>query len=235
MTARQQARVAIPKRFTLPMRELVALQPRFERRDGRRALRLLDHPRFRAAYDFLLSACRGRRDRSGARAVVDGHSDRASPTSGSRAVEQAAPPSPAPRRRHRRRRRRRRRPQRERRRVVSARALDAGVRRDSAAISTIRRADRSAHSSDSRLLDGCRLVARSRLYRTAPLGPQDQPEFVNAAAGLLTQLAPRELLRALKRIEVELGRAQPVVRWGPRRIDLDLLRARRRADRRSRT
>jgi 2-amino-4-hydroxy-6-hydroxymethyldihydropteridine diphosphokinase len=72
-------------------------------------------------------------------------------------------------------------------------------------------------------VEGCRLIARSRLYRTAPLGPQDQPEFVNAAAGLLTVLGPRELLHALKHIEAELGRAQPVVRWGPRRIDLDLL------------
>ena len=54
VTARQQARVAVPKRFTLPLREIVGLQPRFEHREGRRALRLLDHPRFRAAYDFLL-------------------------------------------------------------------------------------------------------------------------------------------------------------------------------------
>jgi poly(A) polymerase len=54
VTMRQQSRVAIPKRFTLPMREVIGLQPRFERRDGRRALRLLAHPRFRAAYDFLL-------------------------------------------------------------------------------------------------------------------------------------------------------------------------------------
>jgi poly(A) polymerase len=53
-TARQQGRIAVPKRFTLPMREMIALQPRFDRRDGRRALRMLDHPRFRAAYDFLL-------------------------------------------------------------------------------------------------------------------------------------------------------------------------------------
>jgi len=50
----QQKRVAIPKRFTIPMAELIALQPRFDKRDGRRALRLLEHPRFRAAYDFLL-------------------------------------------------------------------------------------------------------------------------------------------------------------------------------------
>ena len=50
----QIRRVAVPKRFTLPLREMLALQPRFERRDGRRALALLNHPRFRAAYDLLL-------------------------------------------------------------------------------------------------------------------------------------------------------------------------------------
>lgn len=72
-------------------------------------------------------------------------------------------------------------------------------------------------------LSQCRLVARSRLYRTRPLGPQDQPEFVNAAAGLLTTASPRELLTALKRLEARMGREQPVVRWGPRRIDFDLL------------
>jgi poly(A) polymerase len=52
--ARQQTRVALPRRFTMPLREMVGLQARFERRDGRRALRLLEHPRFRAAYDLLL-------------------------------------------------------------------------------------------------------------------------------------------------------------------------------------
>lgn len=72
-------------------------------------------------------------------------------------------------------------------------------------------------------LPDCRLIARSRLYRTQPLGPQDQPEFVNAAAGLLTKLTPRELLVALKSLEQSLGRDVPIVRWGPRRIDLDLL------------
>ena len=51
---RQFRRIALPKRFSIPMRELVMLQTRFERRSGRRALRLLEHPRFRAAYDFLL-------------------------------------------------------------------------------------------------------------------------------------------------------------------------------------
>jgi poly(A) polymerase len=50
----QQSRVAIPRRFAIPMRELLTLQPRFNRRSGVKALSLLQHPRFRAAYDFLL-------------------------------------------------------------------------------------------------------------------------------------------------------------------------------------
>ena len=50
----QQGRVSVPRRFTLPMREMFTLQPRFRRRDGKKALSLLNHPRFRAAYDLLL-------------------------------------------------------------------------------------------------------------------------------------------------------------------------------------
>jgi poly(A) polymerase len=50
----QQSRVAIPRRFAVPMRELLMLQPRFTRRSGIKSLSLLQHPRFRAAYDFLL-------------------------------------------------------------------------------------------------------------------------------------------------------------------------------------
>jgi poly(A) polymerase len=50
----QVRRVSLPKRFSIPMREMLALQPRFHRRSGRKSLALLTHPRFRAAYDFLL-------------------------------------------------------------------------------------------------------------------------------------------------------------------------------------
>jgi poly(A) polymerase len=52
--ARAISRVAIPKRFSMPMREIWTLQPRFEQRHPGRARRLMSHPRFRAAYDFLL-------------------------------------------------------------------------------------------------------------------------------------------------------------------------------------
>lgn len=54
VTRQQAQRIGLPKRFSIPMRELLALQPRFHRRAGRRALGFLSHPRFRAAYDFLL-------------------------------------------------------------------------------------------------------------------------------------------------------------------------------------
>ena len=53
-TREAQSRIAIPKRFSLGVREMFALQPRLEHPRGRRALRVLEHPRFRASYDLLL-------------------------------------------------------------------------------------------------------------------------------------------------------------------------------------
>jgi poly(A) polymerase len=54
VVARQVARVGFPKRFSAPMREMLAMQPRFMQQSGGRAMRLLSHRRFRAAYDFLV-------------------------------------------------------------------------------------------------------------------------------------------------------------------------------------
>jgi 2-amino-4-hydroxy-6-hydroxymethyldihydropteridine diphosphokinase len=71
-------------------------------------------------------------------------------------------------------------------------------------------------------LRGVQSLLRSRLYQTRPMGPQDQPNFVNAAAGLLTQIGPRELLDDLLGIEQAMGRNRHE-RWGPRVIDLDLV------------
>jgi len=72
-------------------------------------------------------------------------------------------------------------------------------------------------------LPNTRLLACSQLYRSAPLGPQDQPHYVNAVAGLLTGLDASALLAHLKQLEQAQGRAQPIVRWGPRVIDFDIL------------
>jgi 2-amino-4-hydroxy-6-hydroxymethyldihydropteridine diphosphokinase len=71
-------------------------------------------------------------------------------------------------------------------------------------------------------LSDTRLVARSPLYRTHPMGPQDQPDYVNAAAGLLTRKSPHDTLDALLDIERRMGRIRGQ-RWGPRVIDLDLV------------
>jgi len=68
-----------------------------------------------------------------------------------------------------------------------------------------------------------RVVRRSPLYRSTPFGPICQPDFVNAVAGVLTQLDSRALLDELLALERAFGRPAERERWGPRIIDLDLL------------
>lgn len=68
----------------------------------------------------------------------------------------------------------------------------------------------------------CRVLQRSRLYETAPVGVVDQPPFLNMAVAVETVLEPQALLIALKDLEKHLGRVAGV-RWGPRLIDLDIL------------
>ncbi|MDX9766752.1 MAG: 2-amino-4-hydroxy-6-hydroxymethyldihydropteridine diphosphokinase [Ectothiorhodospiraceae bacterium] len=67
-----------------------------------------------------------------------------------------------------------------------------------------------------------RLVACSSLYGSPPMGPSDQPDYVNAVAALTTGLEPRALLEMLFEIERRHGRER-LQRWGPRTLDLDLL------------
>ncbi len=67
-----------------------------------------------------------------------------------------------------------------------------------------------------------RLLAASSLYRSAPVGHADQPDFVNAVAQLATVLAPQDLLAALLAIEHDFGRER-TFRNAPRTLDLDLL------------
>lgn len=63
---------------------------------------------------------------------------------------------------------------------------------------------------------------RSSIYETEPWGVKDQPLFLNMAIEVETDLAPLQLLAALKDIELEVGREKSY-RWGPRVIDLDIL------------
>jgi 2-amino-4-hydroxy-6-hydroxymethyldihydropteridine diphosphokinase len=67
------------------------------------------------------------------------------------------------------------------------------------------------------------LVLHSSLYRSVPMGPQDQPDFVNAAAALLTQRPAEQFMQDLAQIEDNHGRVRSGDKWGPRILDLDLL------------
>ncbi|AMY63236.1 2-amino-4-hydroxy-6-hydroxymethyldihydropteridine diphosphokinase [Enterobacter asburiae] len=68
-----------------------------------------------------------------------------------------------------------------------------------------------------------KIVAVSSFYRTPPLGPQDQPDYLNAAVILETELGPEELLDNTQRIELQQGRVRKAERWGPRTLDLDIM------------
>lgn len=63
----------------------------------------------------------------------------------------------------------------------------------------------------------------SSFYGSKPMGPQDQPDYVNAVAWLKTELAPEPLLDLLQAIELAQGRQRKDERWGPRTLDLDIL------------
>jgi 2-amino-4-hydroxy-6-hydroxymethyldihydropteridine diphosphokinase len=73
-------------------------------------------------------------------------------------------------------------------------------------------------------LAGVSVVGVSSLRETEPWGAVEQPRYLNGAVAVETDLPPRELLDALLDVERRLGRARDhEERWGPRRIDLDLL------------
>ena len=71
-------------------------------------------------------------------------------------------------------------------------------------------------------LPNTQLVAQSPFYRSKPVGPQDQPDFINGCVWLQTSLDPLELLDQLQAIEQAHGRER-LQHWGPRTLDLDLL------------
>ncbi|QMV52886.1 2-amino-4-hydroxy-6-hydroxymethyldihydropteridine diphosphokinase [Ewingella americana] len=68
-----------------------------------------------------------------------------------------------------------------------------------------------------------KLVVCSAFYRSKPLGPQNQPDFLNAVVALDTELPPEELLDCTQAIEQNQGRVRKLERWGPRTLDLDML------------
>ncbi|MDY6942699.1 MAG: 2-amino-4-hydroxy-6-hydroxymethyldihydropteridine diphosphokinase [Pseudomonadota bacterium] len=72
-------------------------------------------------------------------------------------------------------------------------------------------------------LPDCCVVARSRFYRTEPVGPPGQPDYANAVVQLETEQSPGALLTALQQLEYARGRERGGERWGPRPLDMDIL------------
>ena len=72
-------------------------------------------------------------------------------------------------------------------------------------------------------LPNTQLLDCSSLYSSCPMGPQDQPDYINAVAKIETTLSALELLDTLQQIELSQGRVRKDNRWGPRTLDLDII------------
>ncbi|KGY12316.1 2-amino-4-hydroxy-6-hydroxymethyldihydropteridine pyrophosphokinase [Vibrio tubiashii] len=66
-------------------------------------------------------------------------------------------------------------------------------------------------------------IVSSSLYSSTPMGPQNQPDYINAVVEVKTELTPLELLDCTQAIELEQGRVRKEERWGPRTLDLDII------------
>jgi 2-amino-4-hydroxy-6-hydroxymethyldihydropteridine diphosphokinase len=78
--------------------------------------------------------------------------------------------------------------------------------------------------SQLKSLPYCQFIRQSSLYRSQPMGPQDQPDYVNAVVQLETILEAEALLDLLQKIELDAGRERnKEERWGARTLDLDML------------
>ena len=66
-------------------------------------------------------------------------------------------------------------------------------------------------------------ISASHDYASKPMGPQDQPDYVNAVVCIKTELAPEQLLDITQSIELKHGRVRKEQRWGPRTLDIDIL------------
>jgi len=87
--------------------------------------------------------------------------------------------------------------------------------------------DREAHliqgAKDIEELEPCSGLVMSSIYETRPMGPQDQPDYLNSVCTFDCELEPAELLNELKLIERQHGRIQSTERWRARPLDLDIL------------
>ena len=192
----QCAKLAITRKLTATMREVWAMQPRFEQRSGSRPYRLLEPPRFRMAYDFLaLRAASGE---------VPAELEawwRAFQSADAETRKAMLLPETGPRKRRRRRRKKRPRGDADARGGVTARVRRPRLQpRDPRAQVQQAFGELDRHAAYAR-------GAHSSLYRSAPVGYAEQPDFINAVAQLETGLPAERCSPSCRRIEARHGRS----------------------------
>ncbi len=79
------------------------------------------------------------------------------------------------------------------------------------------------HAADELEGKGIRILRKTKIYKTKPLGDVDQPDFLNQGLWAEVDLPPGKLLIVLKETEAAMGRTTTCRRWGPRLIDIDIL------------
>ncbi len=192
-----RTRLAIPKVIQIGIRHIWLLQYRFYSMKGKKVFTTLEHPRFRAAYDFLLLR---RSESSELETMAQWWTDIQKLTV-QKQKELIFPP-------------------RVKKIKLSPKShacylgLGSNIGDSKANIlKAIKLIDKSPHIN---------LQEKASLYLTKPWGKKDQQDFINTAIKIQTKLKPLDLLDELKKIEIEMGRTNGE-KWGPRIIDIDIL------------
>ena len=202
---KQASRVAMPRRFTLVARDIWLLQAKMDRRFSKRAFALLAHPTFRAAYDFLLL-------RSEAGEPLNELVDWWTKFQCANIKTQQAmivKLKPAQRLKAR---------QKTASKALIMEGVFIGLGSNLAdPVNQIKSAVNTLMA-----LPAITVIHCSSLYISPPMGPKDQPDYINAVIEISTLLSPHALLDKLKAIEQQHGRLYKR-HWGERTLDLDLL------------
>lgn len=207
--SKQVKSISIPKRVTQSIREVWLMQLRFNKRMGVRPYRLLTQPRFRAAYDFLLL-----------RAETGGEEEELAQwwTKFQDASETEQTKMTRPAKKENKQKSKVKQVQKNR---VTNKLFEAYIGLGSN-LGNPTKQIRDARLSISQK-EHITELGFSSLYASPPMGPQDQPDYINAVMCIHTGLSASDLLSELQDIENIYGRVRKGKKWSARTLDLDLL------------
>ncbi len=203
--SKQVKTISMPKRVTQAMRDVWFMQPRFNFRTGSRPFKLLAQPRFRAAYDFLLLRAE----------TGDAEEELANWWTKFQFATEAE-------------QRRMTRPKKKNKNKKTSRTKNNNQSNYEAYIGLGSNLDnpvnqiklaRNALKQRKEIQE----LGFSSLYSSPPMGPVDQPDYVNAVMRIKTNITAQSLLKLLQSIENDQGRVRTDERWTARTLDLDLL------------